>query len=84
MITTTETGRIYHVAGDKPQQIEDDLNAAVELIRREAIKEGLYGILVTRHAPAAFTVAVSADVPYGVIRESCQMQTSAGDSSLRG
>jgi hypothetical protein len=76
MITTTETGRAYHVTGNKPQQIEDDLNAAVELIRQEAIKEGLYGILVTRHGPASFTVAMSAEVPYGLIGESCRMQVS--------
>jgi hypothetical protein len=76
MITTTETGRVCHVTGDKPQQIEDDLNAAVELIRHEATREGMYGILVTRHAPASFTVAVSAQVPYGVIRESCRIQAS--------
>jgi hypothetical protein len=78
MITTTETGRIYRVVGDKPQLIEEDLNAAVELVRKEAIKEGRHGILVTRHASACFTVAVSADVPYGMTRESCDIQTTAG------
>jgi hypothetical protein len=76
---TTGTGRIYRVTGDRPRLIEEELNAAVELARQQAIKEGRHGILITRHTPASFTVAVSTDVPYGITRESCQIQASNED-----
>jgi hypothetical protein len=76
MITTTEPGRIYQVTGDNPQLVDGDLNAAVDLALEQATKEGLHGILVTRHTPASFTVAVSADVPYGMTRERCEIRTS--------
>lgn len=75
MITTSARGRTYHVTGDKPQLIEEDLNLAVELARQQAMEEGRHGVLVTRLEPASFTVTVSADVPYGITRESCQMRT---------
>ncbi|GAA1272673.1 hypothetical protein GCM10009589_28470 [Arthrobacter pascens] len=73
MITATETEHIYHVTGDKPRLIDEDLSKAVELAQRRAMKEGRGGILVTRCAPGSFSVEVSADVPYGVTRESCEM-----------
>ena len=69
MIRTTENGRCYCVTGDEPHLIEEDLNAAVELAQQQALEEGRHGILVTRHGPASFTVAVSADVPFGITRE---------------
>jgi hypothetical protein len=74
MITTTEPGRIYQVTGDNPQLVDGDLNAAVDLALEQATKEGRHGILVTRHTPASFTVAVSADVPYGMTQEWCQIR----------
>jgi hypothetical protein len=69
MIRTTENGRCCGVTGDEPHLIEGDLNAAVELAQQQALNEGRPGILVTRHGPASFTVAVSADVPFGITRE---------------
>jgi hypothetical protein len=69
MIRTTENGRCYGVTGDEPRLIEEHLNRAVELARQRAVEEGRHGVLVTRHGPASFTVAVSADVPYGITRE---------------
>jgi hypothetical protein len=60
---------MYHVTADKPQLIDQDLNAAVAIAQQQAIKGGRHGILVTRHGPASFTVAVSADVPYGITQE---------------
>ncbi len=69
MITTTGTGRTYRVTGDKVRIVNADLNAAVELAQQHAIGEGKHGVLVTRHGPACFTVAVSADVPYGITLE---------------
>jgi hypothetical protein len=73
MITATESGHIYHVTGDEPWLIDEDLRKAVELAQRRAMKEGRHGILVTRYSPGSFSVAVSADVPYGVTQESCEI-----------
>jgi hypothetical protein len=73
MITATETEHIYHVMGDNPRLIHEDLSKAVELAQRRAMKEGRHGILVTRYSPGTFSVAVSADVPYGVTHESCEI-----------
>ncbi|WP_028266855.1 hypothetical protein [Arthrobacter sp. MA-N2] len=69
MITTTEAGRTYCVTGDKVPIVNADLNAAVDLAQQDAIGEGEHGVLVTRHGPACFTVAVSAEVPYGITQE---------------
>ena len=69
MITTTETGRIYRVTGDTRRLVSEDLNAAVELAQQRAMGEGKHGVLVTRHGPASFTVAVSGEVPYGITLE---------------
>jgi hypothetical protein len=75
MITTIKTGSTYHVTGDEPESIQEDLNSAVELARHHAMKGGRHGILVTRLGPASFTVALSAEVPYGITQESCQIRT---------
>jgi hypothetical protein len=75
MIMATETGHVYQVTGDKPRLIDEDLGKAVELLQRRAIVEGRHGILVTRHSAGSFSVTMSADVPYGVTRESCEMGT---------
>jgi hypothetical protein len=83
MIKTTVTGNIFLVSGDQPQVIEVDLNAAVDLARQLAMKQGRHGILITRHTPASFTVAVSPEVPYGVTRESCQIQAAGRDRGSR-
>jgi hypothetical protein len=66
---TTETGRIYRVTGNTQRMVSEDLNAAVELAQQHAMGEGKHGVLVTRHGPASFTVAVSGDVPYGLTQE---------------
>jgi hypothetical protein len=75
MITTLRAGSTYHVTGDKPQSIQEDLDSAVALARQQAMKDGRHGILVTRLGPASFTVTLSAEVPYGMTRESCQIRT---------
>jgi hypothetical protein len=65
VITTIEPGRYFHVKGNTPGQINDDLNTAVEEARAHASKEAWLGILVTRHSPDLYTVALSSPVPYG-------------------
>jgi len=60
---------MYHVTADAPQLIGERLDAAERLAWQQALREGAHGILVTRHGPTTFTVALSADVPYGVTLE---------------
>jgi hypothetical protein len=69
VITSTETGRIFRVTGDTPRLVSEDLNAAVDLAQEHAMGEGKHGVLVTRHGPSSFTVAVSGEVPYGITLE---------------
>ena len=68
MITAT-TGHTYHVTADEPQLIAERLEAAERSAQERALREGNQGILVTRHGPTSFTVALSADVPYGITQE---------------
>jgi hypothetical protein len=75
MITTIKAGRSYHVTGDSPKSIQEDLDSAVELARQQAMKDGRHGILVTRLGPASFTVTLSAEVPCGTTQESCRIGT---------
>jgi hypothetical protein len=49
--------------------VENDLNAAVETARGQAMKESRHGILVTRHGYTSYRIAVSRDVPYGQTHE---------------
>jgi hypothetical protein len=65
MITTIEPGRYFHVTGQTQGQIDDDLLAAVKKARAHADQEPWLGILVTRHSPEVYTVALSFLVPYG-------------------
>lgn len=69
MITTIDPGRYFHVTGATPTAIEDSINAAVDMARDHSMREGRQGILVTRHDPCLYTVALSTDVPYGLIIE---------------
>lgn len=69
MITTIDPGRYFHVTGATSTAIEDGINGAVEIAREHSMREGWRGILVTRHDPGLYTVALSAHVPYGVIME---------------
>lgn len=68
MITAT-TGPIYHVTADEPQLIAHRLDSAEKLAQERAQQEGNHGILVTRNGSTSFTVALSADVPYGITQE---------------
>ena len=68
MITAT-TGPTFHVTADEPQLIAERLEAAERSAQERALREGNHGILVTRHGPTSFTVALSADVPYGITQE---------------
>lgn len=66
---------VLEVTGQDPDVIQDNLTAAVEAAREQAMLAGGYGIVVTQHASDSFTVALSADVPYGQTREQRQFRT---------
>ena len=57
------------VHASTPGQLQEDLSAAVSLIRDRAIEEGRHGILITQHSYTEFTVTISEDVPYGMTME---------------
>lgn len=76
MITPIEPGRNFHITGNNTSQIENELSAAVVLVRQRA-QEARQGILITRLGPGLFTVACDATVPYGVTDER-DMWTSRG------
>lgn len=69
MITTIEPDRYFHVTGTTPTAIQDSITHAVQTAQEHSMREGWQGILVTRHNPGLYTVALSAEVPYGVIME---------------
>ena len=50
-------------------ELEDELDRAVEGAIQEALKNPGRGVLVTRHDHETFTVELSNDVPHGTISE---------------
>lgn len=50
-------------------EMEAELGRAVAAAAAKASVRRSYGILVTRHDFSTFSVALSASVPYGLIRE---------------
>lgn len=52
-----------------PTSRDTELNMAVKMAAELATREKRCGILVTRHDFSKFTVALSPDVPFGLIHE---------------
>lgn len=69
MINSIEAGRSYFIEATGPHGLEEDLDTALDAVLEQAISDGRYGILVTRHGNTTFTVAASTKVPYGQIFE---------------
>lgn len=69
MIQSIEAGETYLIEATEPHGLEEDLNTAVDAVLEKVLKDGRYGILVTRHGHATFTVTASDKVPYGQIIE---------------
>ena len=55
-------------AADKAT-LHRQLDHAEVLAQQAAMKDRTGGVLITRHSPDRFTVAVSETVPYGLTRE---------------
>jgi hypothetical protein len=62
------TAESLEVRVDCASQIEERLNAAVQDLQTVAARTG-HGILVTRLSPGQYTIALSAQVPFGQTRE---------------
>lgn len=50
-------------------ELECQLERAVDIAIEEALESQHYGVLVTRHDNHNFTVAVTPEVPFGMIHE---------------
>ncbi|MDQ6740241.1 MAG: hypothetical protein M3021_07720 [Actinomycetota bacterium] len=68
MIETTSDHTLRVTVNDKAN-MDDEISAAVDMARENAMKDRQRGILVTREGLASFTVAVSDEVPYGITQE---------------
>ena len=60
---------LLEVRGEHALQIWEDLDAAVNLAIKQAVKTGRHGVLVTQHSNCHYTVALSNEVPYGETHE---------------
>jgi hypothetical protein len=66
MPTAIEAIEIYATSR---QVLEERLETAVNHLQETAMLTGACGILVTRHNPGSYTVALSDQVPFGITRE---------------
>lgn len=64
MIKTFEQDEHFHVTGTTPNEIHSGLDTAVELAQLRATDDGGRGILVTRHRPDLYSVALNARVQF--------------------
>lgn len=62
------TGRRVVVVAD-PGKLHEQLSEAEAALRLTSITQSSYGILVTRHHPRLFTLALDSNVPFGETRE---------------
>lgn len=63
-------GGIFHkVITEDPRTLQDELDAAVDLVRGLAGEQDRSGILITRRSRVLFTVELNAGVPYGTTME---------------
>lgn len=69
MISVIDPGHYFHVTVQNDDQRDVELSAAVTMALESAQHYGWMGVMVTRHSPTVFTVAVSENVPYGITAE---------------
>lgn len=65
----TGTNAPIWIRATRGAELITQLDAAVDIMLATAITGGQYGVLVSRHDYATFSVEISADVPYGITRE---------------
>ena len=67
-MTTLETTSIS-LSFERADEVHEGLERAVESLIETAALNGTCGILVTRHEPGSYTVALDESVPCGQTRE---------------
>ncbi|MEZ2391145.1 hypothetical protein AB6813_16670 [bacterium RCC_150] len=69
-MTTTATERHeIHLSCSSVEEAHAGLDQAVNTLIEAAAENGRCGILVTRHEPGSYTVALDESVPFGQTRE---------------
>ena len=68
MITTIAAGH-YRVTGSTHHEIDEGIHTALQAAQEYSTTGSRQGIVITRHAPDSYTVALSQDVPYGLTVE---------------
>ena len=68
-MATSAAELMLRITADNRESINRQINEAVATALDRAMAERGRGILVTRHASAAFSVGLSDDVPFGLTRE---------------
>ncbi|WP_426997898.1 hypothetical protein [Pseudarthrobacter sp. N5] len=61
--------RVIKLQFSSADEIHDGLDSAVESLITTAVQDGNCGILVTRHEPGQYSVALDESVPFGKIYE---------------
>lgn len=69
MIKVVDPGRYFHVTVENGEHRDAELTAAINMAHSSAQSHGWMGVMVTRHSPVVFTVALNESVPYGVTAE---------------
>lgn len=80
-MSTTFDGPIPVRATDR-SNLDRQLDDAVTIAMRRAIRSGQQGILVTRHRHDFFTVALSNEVPFGLTRERTAWSDDTGKARI--
>jgi hypothetical protein len=68
-MTQTAARLVLEVTAADRITLDRQLDHAEFLAQQAAMKDRTGGVLITRHSPDRFTVAVSESVPFGVTRE---------------
>ncbi|MDP9890815.1 hypothetical protein [Pseudarthrobacter enclensis] len=73
-VPSFQGGISYSVVTEDPRTLQEELAAAVELVRGRAGQQGRSGILITRRSRSLFTVELDDGVPYGTTMEQDRWQ----------
>lgn len=64
---------IAHFKIEQKAEMYEKLDAAVGAAQRDAFADGARGVLVTRHDFDHFSIALSTEVPFGLVYEDDQV-----------
>lgn len=75
--------RFHAVVAEDAWTLQDELDAAVNVVRKQAGQNDRRGILVTRRSRSLFTVELTTAVPYGMTMERDRWHRSGSEASGR-